>query len=69
MNAMAQIQIRCAGCNRRLGDYVNEAEAGMVVLELKCPRCGQPHTTIIRPLAARPGISSKADDQTLRMRR
>jgi len=32
-----------------LGDIVNEVESGQVLLELKCPRCGQPHLEIIRP--------------------
>jgi len=45
----AQHQLRCLGCNRRLGDIVNELESGQVLLELKCPRCGQPHLEIIRP--------------------
>jgi phage FluMu protein Com len=49
MSTLTQIQVRCTGCNRRLGDYLSELEAGQVILELKCPRCGQPHTEIIRP--------------------
>jgi phage FluMu protein Com len=44
-----QVAIRCAGCHRRLADVVNEVEAGQVLLELKCPRCGQPHLEVIRP--------------------
>jgi phage FluMu protein Com len=43
-----QIQMRCTGCNRRLGDYVNEVEVGQVIIEVKCPKCGQPHTEVIR---------------------
>ena len=43
-----QRQVRCRECNRRLGDYVNEIEAGQVILELKCPKCGRPHAEIIR---------------------
>ena len=43
-----QVQMRCTGCNRRLGDYVNEVKGGLVILEMKCPKCGQPHTEIIR---------------------
>jgi phage FluMu protein Com len=42
--------IRCAGCHRRLADVVNEVEAGQVLIELKCPRCRQPHLEVIRPL-------------------
>ena len=45
-----QTQLRCTGCNRRLGDLVNEIQQGQVILELKCPRCGQPHLELIRPL-------------------
>jgi phage FluMu protein Com len=44
-----QSQLRCSGCNRRLGDFVNEVQTGQLILELKCPRCGQPHVEIIRP--------------------
>lgn len=43
-----QIQVRCAECNRRLADYVNELGAGQLILELKCPKCGRPHVEIIR---------------------
>jgi Zn finger protein HypA/HybF involved in hydrogenase expression len=43
-----QRQVRCRECNRRLGDYVNEIQAGQVILELKCPKCGRPHAEIIR---------------------
>jgi Zn finger protein HypA/HybF involved in hydrogenase expression len=43
-----QTQVRCAGCHRRLADLVNEIEAGQLILELKCPRCGQPHLEVIR---------------------
>ena len=46
--AVTQIQIRWTGCGRRLADYVNEVEAGMVIIEQKCPKCGQPHTQVIR---------------------
>ena len=49
MATQPQIQLRCTGCNRRLGDFVNEVQAGQVILELKCPRCGNPHVEIIRP--------------------
>ncbi len=49
MGTLAQIQLRCTGCNRRLGDFINEVEAGQVILELKCPRCGHPHMEVIRP--------------------
>ena len=48
---VVQIQVRCPGCNRRLADYVNEVREGQVVLEFKCPRCGSPHTEVIRPSA------------------
>jgi hypothetical protein len=37
VGAVAQMQVRCRECNRRLGDFVNELEAGQVILELKCP--------------------------------
>jgi phage FluMu protein Com len=46
-----QTQIRCAGCDRRLADLVNEVEAGQLIVELKCPRCGSSHLEIIRPPA------------------
>jgi len=49
MATLPQTQVRCTGCNRRLGDFVNEVQAGLVILELKCPRCGQPHMEVIRP--------------------
>jgi phage FluMu protein Com len=49
MATLPQIQLRCTGCNRRLGDLVNEVQAGQLILELKCPRCGHPHLEIIRP--------------------
>jgi phage FluMu protein Com len=57
---VTQTQIRCAGCNRRLADLVNELEAGQVLVELKCPRCGQPHVEVIRPHSNR-GIESRYD--------
>ena len=50
---LPQIQLRCSGCNRRLADLVNEIQAGQAILELKCPRCGQPQLEVIRPSAAR----------------
>ncbi len=52
MATIIQVQVRCAGCNRRLADIVNELEGGQVLIELKCPRCGQPHLEVIRPDAA-----------------
>jgi phage FluMu protein Com len=48
MAIVTQIQIRCTGCNRRLADVVNEVESGQVLLELKCPRCGQPNLEVMR---------------------
>ena len=48
MATVTQTQVRCAGCNRRLADVVNEVEAGQVLVEWKCPRCGQPHLEVIR---------------------
>jgi Zn finger protein HypA/HybF involved in hydrogenase expression len=48
MAALPQTQVRCNECNRRLGDYVNEVTTGQVILELKCPKCGAPHTELIR---------------------
>jgi hypothetical protein len=35
---------------------VNEIQAGQVILELKCPKCGRPHAEIIR----------RGDDELLR---
>jgi phage FluMu protein Com len=43
-----QSQVRCAECNRRLADYVNEVAAGQLILELKCPKCGRPPGEVIR---------------------
>jgi phage FluMu protein Com len=43
-----KLQIRCVQCNRRSTDLINEVEAGQVVLEMKCPRCGHAHLQIIR---------------------
>lgn len=43
------IQIRCRGCYRRLADVVNNVEAGEILLEIKCPRCAQPHVEVLRP--------------------
>ena len=60
---LPQMQLRCNGCNRRLGDFVNEVQAGQLILELKCPRCGQPHVELIRPTAAHdaePAITGRA---------
>ena len=59
---LPQMQLRCSGCNRRLGDFVNEVQAGQLILELKCPRCGQPHVEVIRPPAlhdAKPAVSGR----------
>jgi hypothetical protein len=63
VSTVTQIQVRCTGCKRRLCDYLGEVEAGQVILELRCPRCGEPHTEIIRPGAGDPGIPRKADNQ------
>jgi len=49
MAAVTQIQVRCATCNRRLADLVNEVRAGQAIFELKCPRCGNPHIEVVRP--------------------
>ena len=57
VEGVVQVQVRCAGCNRRLADLVNEVEAGQILIELKCPRCGHPHLEVIRrqpPSAAEP---------------
>jgi hypothetical protein len=51
VGATTQTQVRCRECNRRLGDFVNELQAGQVILELKCPKCRRPHLEIIRPPA------------------
>jgi phage FluMu protein Com len=51
MVSVTQTQVRCATCNRRLADVVNEVQAGLVIFELICPRCGQPHLEFIRPSA------------------
>jgi phage FluMu protein Com len=56
------MQLRCSNCNRRLGDFVNEVQAGQLLLELKCPRCGQPHLEIIRPLASRDAKKEAAQE-------
>jgi len=48
VGAATQTQVRCRECNRRLCDFVNELQAGQVILELKCPKCGRPHLEIIR---------------------
>jgi phage FluMu protein Com len=48
MTTGSQVQIRCRACRRRLADVINEVEAGQVILELKCPRCGEPHVEVIR---------------------
>lgn len=53
MAILPQIQLRCSGCNRRLGDFVNEVQAGQVILEIKCPRCGHSHLEVIRPSCLR----------------
>ena len=54
MATVLQIQIRCAGCNRRLADLVNEVEMGQVLVEMKCPRCGHSNLEVIRsPRASR----------------
>jgi phage FluMu protein Com len=58
VGAVAQTQVRCRECNRRLGDFVNELQAGQVILELKCPKCGRPHLEIIRPSAEPISIDS-----------
>ena len=61
MAAVSQIQIRYTGCNRRLADVVNEVQAGQVLIELKCPRCGHPHLEVIRPAH---GISPERAEAT-----
>jgi phage FluMu protein Com len=58
---LPQVQLRCGGCNRRLGDFVNEIQAGQAILELKCPRCGQPHVEVIRPSAAADAKEHRAE--------
>ena len=52
MTSTGPIQIRCRGCHRRLADVVNNVEAGEVLVEVKCPRCGQSHVEVIRPTGA-----------------
>jgi Mu-like prophage protein Com len=47
--SIVQTQVRCGGCNRRLADVVNEVDAGQLLIELKCPRCGEPHLEVMRP--------------------
>jgi hypothetical protein len=49
MATVRELQVRCATCNRRLAELSNEVRAGQVILELKCPRCGQPYPEIVRP--------------------
>ena len=64
MRGVTQVQIRCTTCNRRLADLVNELETGQVLVELKCPRCGQPHLEVIRAPSTAHGepdaVSAKA---------
>lgn len=50
MAVAEQVEIRCGNgrCNRRLADVTNEVERGQVVLEIKCPKCGNPHTEILK---------------------
>jgi phage FluMu protein Com len=50
MATVFQVQIRCAACNRRLADVVNDIEIGQAIIELKCPRCANSHLEILRPL-------------------
>lgn len=38
--ATVQQQFRCADCNRRLADYVDNIERGTVLIEVKCDKCG-----------------------------
>jgi hypothetical protein len=57
---VSETEIRCAGCNRRLADVVNEVEAGQVLIELKCPRCGLPHLDVIRPLRVIGAVQGQA---------
>jgi phage FluMu protein Com len=64
MATVRQRQIRCAGCNRRLADVVNEVEAGQVLVELKCPRCGQPHLEVIRSRRLSPAEASDIDSKS-----
>lgn len=64
MSTVTQIQVRCTGCNRRLGDYLSELEAGQVILELKCPRCAQPHTEVIRPADGSAASRRNPDSRT-----
>jgi phage FluMu protein Com len=45
--------VRCGGCDRRLEDVVNAVEAGTLLIELKCPRCGQFHEEVIQPVPGR----------------
>lgn len=49
MAGVTQTQVRCSACNRRLADVVNEVQAGLVILEVLCPRCGHHNLEFIRP--------------------
>jgi len=41
MTVVAEQQLRCTGCQRRLADYENALRAGTVTVEIKCPKCGE----------------------------
>jgi hypothetical protein len=58
----AQAQIRRTACNRRLANLINEVEAGQVIVEMKCPRCGSPH------LGDRPAPRSLRPTEAMKLR-
>lgn len=50
LSAERQIEVRCAECEHRLLDYVNEIRSGRVLLEIKCPWCRKMHVQIVGEL-------------------
>lgn len=69
MAAVTQIQVRCATCNRRLADLVNEIRDGQVFFELKCPRCGNPHIEVVRPSQPRKSDDPAQDTHVSKVKR
>jgi phage FluMu protein Com len=49
MNATAEQQLRCRACNRRLADYEDAITGGSVVIEVKCPKCGESNRITLTP--------------------
>ena len=66
MEAFVQRQVRCAACNRRLADVISEIDAGQVIFEVKCPRCGHSHLEIFRAPGTTQQAALVAPPETLR---